>query len=180
MNAALLATSPEEEFFDQLERHSMGVPKCTIMPDNSYKTKWDIWVVFILLYVALTLPYQVAFQEESNTRAKVIQFIVDGSFLIDIVLTFFTAVPDVLNKKVITNKRSIALLYLKSWLIIDIVSIIPVDLIFKGNGQGKIMNVAKFSRFARLSRMARLFRIIKMTKLFRLFKERSKIANVQS
>lgn len=95
MNAALIATSPEEEFFDQIERHSVNIPKYTIMPDNGYKTKWDIWVVFVLLYVAFTLPYQVAFQDEPNTRGKVIQFIVDGTFFIDIVLTFFTAVPDV-------------------------------------------------------------------------------------
>ena len=35
--------------------------KWIIYPENSYKLKWDFWIVLILFFVAITLPARIAF-----------------------------------------------------------------------------------------------------------------------
>jgi hypothetical protein len=56
------------------------------------KIKWDVWVVLILFFVALTLPFQIGFVEEPGIGWVVLNYIVDVTFAIDMVLTFFSAI----------------------------------------------------------------------------------------
>lgn len=129
----------------------------------------------MLLFVAVTLPFRLAFYEKDDLTWKVLNGVVDGSFAIDIVLTFFTAIPDQLSRGYITDKKKIALVYLKSWFIIDIISILPIDLIV-ANASSKLMGVLKFGRFARFAKIMRLLKVIRMARLFRLCKDRNRMA----
>jgi hypothetical protein len=69
----------------------------------------------------------------------------------------------------IDNHRVIAKEYLTSWFFIDIISIIPFDMIFMfGN----------FNRLARVARIGKLYKIIRMTRMVRMLKivkERNKL-----
>ena len=69
------------------------------------KVKWDVWVIFILFTVALTLPYQIGFIEKPGTSWQVFNYLVDVTFLIDMVLTFFTAIQNTENNLYICDKR---------------------------------------------------------------------------
>jgi hypothetical protein len=51
--------------------------------------------------------------------------------------------------------------YLKSWLILDIISVIPLDLMASYGGT---------NRFTRMSRVGKIYRIVRLTKMFRLLK----------
>jgi hypothetical protein len=51
--------------------------------------------------------------------------------------------------------------YLKSWLILDIISVIPLDLMASYGGT---------NRFTRMSRLGKIYRIVRLTKMFRLLK----------
>jgi hypothetical protein len=98
------------------------------------------------------------------------------------VLTFFTAIPDPEQNVLITDKRVIAATYLKSWFIIDLVSIIPFDLLVS-NDQVDVndyLEFAKFSRFARFARFVRFFRILRMLKMVRICRDRNRMANRHS
>ena len=59
--------------------------------------------------------------------------ICDTFFLIDLILTFFTSVND--EKKVyeITDKKVIAKKYLKGWFWVDLISILPFDIMLRNN-----------------------------------------------
>lgn len=59
--------------------------------------------------------------------------ICDLFFLIDLILTFFTSVND--EKKVyeITDKKLIAKKYLKGWFWVDLISILPFDIMLRNN-----------------------------------------------
>lgn len=103
------------------------------MPNNTFKHKWDFYIVVLLIFVAIVLPYQVAFFEKTGKTWKFINYFVDFSFLIDIVLTFFSAQVDIVNQEIITDKNRIAKKYLTSWFIVDVLSITPFDLIFTSN-----------------------------------------------
>jgi len=101
--------------------------KCIILADNPRKLKWDIWLIFVLFWVAFTLPYRIAFADDDNLTWNIINYFVDGCFLLDMFLTFFTAILDTETNGLITDKRKIALNYLKGWFIIDLISILPFD-----------------------------------------------------
>lgn len=51
--------------------------------------------------------------------------------------------------------------YLKSWFLIDLISIIPFDI---------ILMYGSINRIARFSRIGKLYKIIRMTKMVRLLK----------
>lgn len=101
--------------------------ECIILDTNPYKTKWDLWIVIVLLFVAFTLPWRIAFYETDSTLWMVINYTIDGSFLIDMIMTFFTIIPDTQNGGFISDKKKIAMSYLKGWFTVDLISILPID-----------------------------------------------------
>jgi hypothetical protein len=106
---------------------------CVISAENPIKQKWDAWMVLVLFFVAITLPYRIAFSEKDPLIWQVLNYSVDLTFLTDIVLTFFTTIPDEERGEVITDKKRIARSYLTSWFAVDVISIIPFDVIFQAS-----------------------------------------------
>ena len=91
---------------------------------------WDLLVLLLLLIVSLIVPVRLAFVEQDNTSWFVLYTITDVFFLVDLVLTFFTSVPDEKRVYEIVDKKVIAKKYLKGWFWIDLVSILPFDILF--------------------------------------------------
>lgn len=105
--------------------------KCLIFPSiNKYKMAWDMYVVFLLLYTAIFVPYKVCFVDDSTDFDFIFDMFVDASFFTDIILTFFSAVDDG-KGNVITSKKEIAFRYLSGWFWIDLVTTIPTSLFEK-------------------------------------------------
>lgn len=86
-------------------------------------------MLLLLLIVSLIVPVRLAFVEKDSTSWFVFYTITDVFFLIDLILTFFTSVPDENRVYEITDKEIIAKKYLKGWFWIDLVSILPFDII---------------------------------------------------
>lgn len=106
------------------------------------------------MYVALIVPYRVGFQSKDVGFWLVWNFVMDGSFLIDIILTFFTSYLDEASGEMVYDPKKIAKNYLSMWFWIDTFSIMPIEkilnaLLSAGSG-GKINILAKFPRIARL------------------------------
>ena len=76
------------------------------------------------------MPYRLAFAQYESKAWQVVYITTDIMFLIDIILTFFTSVTDDKQVYEITDKWEIAKKYLKGWFWIDVLSILPLDLIF--------------------------------------------------
>lgn len=176
-DGSVLSDDLSDEGSDSQETHQRNALKneCIILDTNPYKTKWDLWVVIVLLFVAFTLPWRIAFYENDSTLWKIINYTIDGTFAIDMLLTFFTIIPDSQNGGFISDKKKIAISYLKGWFAVDLISILPIDKIAQG-ASAKLVQFTKFSRFSRFARLIRLFRIIRMAKMFRLCKDRKRIA----
>ena len=62
-----------------------------IMPGDKWKVRWDSYIMLVLCFVTLTVPYRLAFSEEDNTTWEVINYIIDISFVIDMIFCFNTA-----------------------------------------------------------------------------------------
>ena len=64
------------------------------MPKSFYKMIWDFYIVFLLLIVSIVVPFRLAFYPEESQKWIIIYLAIDSQFLIDMILTFFTATID--------------------------------------------------------------------------------------
>ena len=85
------------------------------------------------------------------------------------VLRFFTAYVDDDDLELKDSKIDIAKDYLKGWFIIDLISVIPFDLIFSSS------NVNRVTRISRIGRISKIVRMIKMVRLLKIAKVHSKL-----
>ena len=67
---------------------------CMIFPNNKYKQWWDLFIVLLLIYTALLVPFNVCFFDVSSTFQLMWDILVDLLFVIDIILAFFCAHED--------------------------------------------------------------------------------------
>jgi hyperpolarization activated cyclic nucleotide-gated potassium channel 2 len=107
--------------------------RCVIHPKNYWKELWDIYVTMILLIVCCVTPYHLAFKlqdEEESFGVLFLNYFIDVSFLLDMIVIFHTAYYDS-NFKLIISKKSIACQYIKTWFFIDLVSIFPIVAVAK-------------------------------------------------
>ena len=133
-----------------------------ILPDNPYKKMWDLLIAILILYSAIITPYEIAFSD--SNKSSWFEILIDIFLAIDIVLTFFSAYTDE-EENLVKNHKKIIKKYLKSWFIIDIISVLPLNNLFK-NG--------KYSGLTKISKLPKLYRLIKLTKLLRMTKMSSK------
>ena len=134
-----------------------------ILPDNPYKKMWDLLIAILILYSAIITPYEIAFSD--SNKSNWFEIFIDILLAIDIVLTFFSAYTDD-EENLVKNHKKIIKKYLKSWFIIDIISVLPISYIF--NPQGK------YSGLTKISKLPKLYRLVKLTKLLRITKMSSK------
>ena len=134
--------------------------------------RWDFYIMIMMVLAALLTPWQLAFVEKDTVEWIIVNAIIDISFLIDIVVTFNTAFFDENKLLMVTDKCTIAKQYIRFWFWLDLLSIIPFDLIISHTSNGDMGNVAKISRVSKLYKMVRMLRMIKM---IRIFKDRKKI-----
>jgi hypothetical protein len=97
-----------------------------ILPDDTFKRKWDLIINSILLFTAIFTPYRLAFYDLDDMNWVIIDSIVDLGFGIDIILNFFMAYYDQ-TEDIVDNRKKIAIRYLRGWFILDIVSIFPIS-----------------------------------------------------
>ena len=133
-----------------------------ILPDNPYKKIWDLLIAFLILYSAIITPYEIAFSD--SNKSSWFEILIDVFLALDIVLTFFSAYTDD-EENLVKNHQKIIKKYLKSWFIIDIISVLPLNNAFK---------TGKYSGLTKISKLPKLYRLIKLTKLLRMTKMSSK------
>ena len=82
----------------------------------------------------------------------------DVLFITDICLNFNTAFMDSSNR-IVTSRRKIANRYLRTWLILDLVSSIPVQIIFLVDPSTSKIIFLKLFRLVKVLRLSRITRI---------------------
>ena len=98
-----------------------------IYPYNSYKLAWDLYVMILLIYTALFVPYQVCFMDTESDGLFIFGLVVDSSFMSDVAITFLTTTSDK-EGKIIDDRKLIAREYFKFWFWIDFFTSIPFQL----------------------------------------------------
>ena len=133
-------------------------------PEGKFKQNWNIVILLGSLYTILTAPYQMAFSDTEMNSLTIVEIVIDSLFTLDIIISFFTGYYDD-KSSVEPNIRKIALRYLKSWFLFDLIACFPVQLIIENSvNYNSLIRVTRFKRLLRLARIAKLFRFIKIFK----------------
>ena len=134
-------------------------------------------MLVLIILIAITVPYRIPFEDETPPDWLYTDMTIDFLFIIDVIMNFFTAVEDE-NGELHTSHWKIFCIYSKSWLLLDIVSSIPISLIqsltssdsdSSSSGSGSNANVMNV-RIIKLSRLPRLYRLLRLLKLMKIFK----------
>lgn len=102
-------------------------PRCVLVPHSKFFIYWNLVMIALLTYTAILMPVTIVFVEE-NLAWQIVELMVDGLFLVDVVVNCFSAYYD-LQGKLVTDKRAIIWRYFKGWMVLDIVASIPFQLI---------------------------------------------------
>ena len=144
-------------------------PKWVIAANNSYKIAFDFLVMICLMFTCTVVPFRLAFTSYDPLGWIITYAMVDVTFLIDVILTFFTSYTQETptGDVEVFDKGKIACNYLQSWFLFDVLSILPIDYIIV-QSQSNFNSLFRFGRFAKIYKIVRLFR---MAKVFRLLKK---------
>ena len=137
-----------------------------IMPENPYKTIWDLIIAFIIIYSSIVLPYKLAFDDNESTSDQIVDSILSIFLLVDIVLNFFSVYIDK-DDNVIKNKKKIIKHYLQTWFAIDVISVIPFNYLTSKESYNPYSTIARLSRLPRIYQLIRLFKLIRMVKILK-------------
>jgi hypothetical protein len=84
-------------------------------------------------------------------------------FAIDIVI-IFNAAYYTEDFDIIEDRKKISITYLKGWFLVDIIAIIPFDVILNSgqyNGLARVVRIGKLQKLFKLTRLLRVLKIVK-------------------
>ena len=145
-------------------RYRKHKKKWLLYPEDQIKIYWDLFITSVLLISCMITPYRIAFGEiEEPLHWMIVNYTIDGFFLVDIFIIFNSAYYD--EEFVIVEDRcTIGKTYLSGWFIIDFLAIFPFDQLFNADNYGELARIARFGRMYKLIKMTRLLRILKIVK----------------
>ena len=109
-------------------RHRDNKKKIMFYPEDSWIDYWSGFITLVLIFACVVTPYRIAFVEKDGVDWIIVNFFVDFLFLLDILIIFNTAFYDE-DFIIIDCRKQISMQYIQSWFFIDLLSIIPFDLL---------------------------------------------------
>jgi hypothetical protein len=103
----------------------IGAGRFIIHPLGLGSSVWDFCVTFLLLTTVITMPLVIGW----DTIAKqmfVFNFMMDMIFGLDIIKNFSTGYVEDSTGNIIMNRKTITVTYVKTWFVIDLVSMLPI------------------------------------------------------
>ncbi|XP_024639639.1 potassium channel SKOR isoform X2 [Medicago truncatula] len=126
-----------------------------------FKWWYRAWLKFILLwavYSSFFTPMEFGFFRGLPENLFILDIVGQIAFLVDIVLQFFVAYRDSQTYRMVYKRTPIALRYLKSTFVIDLLGCMPWDLIYKACGRREEVRYLLWIRLYRAERVVQFFR----------------------
>ncbi|KAG2485209.1 hypothetical protein HYH03_015996 [Edaphochlamys debaryana] len=144
-------------------------------PDHPYKRGWDILVMSMVMWTAVTVPLSVSYGLPHSAPWAAADYAMTCLFAVDLVVNFRTAFYN-FQGELIRDSGAIARNYMKFWFWIDLVGTIPFDSIILwtgvlSGGSDTSLAAIGFLKAPRLLRLGRLLRFLdgfKHAKIFRI------------
>ncbi|GMI92012.1 STELAR K+ outward rectifier [Hibiscus trionum] len=140
-----------------------GIP---IHPDNRWYRAWTKFILIWALYSSFFTPLEFGFFRGLPENLFILDIAGQVAFLLDIILRFFLAYRDPQTYRMVYKPTSIAIRYLKSSFIIDLLGCMPWDMIYKACGRKEEVRYLLWIRLCRVHKATDFFR--KMEKDIRI------------
>ena len=150
-------------------------------PDTPIRGAYDMFQLFIMLYLGWLLPTRLAFSKGATGVVEVIvDIFIDLSVWVDMFLNCYMYQYDEQTRKLITDVKYLKRKYLRSWFIVDFFSVVPLDQVLFAIGSWLVeggesddtvtwgYRLLEWSVAARLMRLLRLVRLGKLKKLLNI------------
>lgn len=141
-----------------------------IDPDSSFRRVWDGTQVLFLVYVSLFVPYRVCFRDAPVPWRWdfCIDIFVDVFFAVDVCLSFVTGYVRHIDGKTEYESSKVKRHYLKSWFLVDFLSIIPINYIVIIAGAESNAESGSKTRAVRMLRFAKLLKLLRLVRMKRI------------
>ena len=148
-----------------------------IHPENTTRRLWDVLVLVLTFHSAIFIPLEMGFPDD-YVPSPVQGWIIDGLFVIDVLLNFHTMI--VLNNgDLVKDHKIIAKDYLKRWFWFDLMAIAPLEqFIGGGDDSGSLKVWRRFAKLPRLFRIARIVRFMENTELLQRYVRTTRIVRL--
>mmetsp|Transcript_8861 Transcript_8861/g.21980 ORF Transcript_8861/g.21980 Transcript_8861/m.21980 type:complete len:862 (+) Transcript_8861:29-2614(+) len=147
----------------QILRRELQLPIYAFEPCSWKSKQWDIFVCMCMIQVIVVVPLEVAFLPIAVNSLFWMNRCMDAVFGIDMWIQCLTKRsqyrPGIGNIRII-SARSLLKLYLKGWFLLDLISVVPVDIVLLATGwkfQVETWGPLRLLRLLRLTRSLRLY-----------------------
>lgn len=151
-----------------LRSEKLTLPWYIMHPNSKQRISWDVFAVFVILFEICFSPLHLYNMEDSFRRtAETLQWIATGFWVLDIPMSFLTAV--FVNDQIHFRLLEIAKSYLSTWFLFDLMMLVPdlIMVIFSHGDQPT--GVLRLVRFRRMIRLLRFFQIIRLRRIMEGF-----------
>ncbi|EOY25768.1 STELAR K+ outward rectifier isoform 2 [Theobroma cacao] len=131
-----------------------------IHPDNRWYRAWTKFILIWALYSSFFTPMEFGFFRGLPENLFILDIAGQVAFLLDIVLQFFLAYRDSQTYRMIYKRTSIAIRYLKSSFVIDLLGCMPWDIIYKASGRKEEVRYLLWIRLYRVRKVTEFFQNI--------------------
>ncbi|CAM9385787.1 unnamed protein product, partial [Ectocarpus sp. 12 AP-2014] len=164
------AASVQQLALNELSPHMFWGRLHVFHPDSMTKAFWDVFVAFFIVFSVVEVTFRLGFDSPAEGSWAIFGHVVDGMFLVDMLVSFDTAYWD--DGNIVTSRKLIAREYLRTWFIVDFVSTVPLDTMFSRMLlNSDALRSTKLIRMIRLIRLFKIFRLLKMSTFFERYQE---------
>ncbi|KAG6619781.1 hypothetical protein I3842_Q081600 [Carya illinoinensis] len=142
---------------DQRSGYGSRWDRFVIRPDNWWYVLWTYFILLWAVYSSFFTPLEFGFFRGLPEDLFLLDIAGQFAFLIDIVVHFFVAYRDIHSYCMIYNRNLIALRYLKSRFLVDLLGCFPWDAIFKASGRKEVVRYLLWIRLSRALRVTEFF-----------------------
>ncbi|KAL0429649.1 UNVERIFIED_CONTAM: Potassium channel SKOR [Sesamum radiatum] len=130
---------------------------CIIHPENWWYVAWTHFILIWAVYSSFFTPMEFAFFRGLPEKFFLLDIAGQFAFLIDIVLRFFVGYRDPHSYCLVHNPNLIAIRYLKSRFLVDLLGCLPWDAIYKASGRKELVRYMLWIRLSRALRVTEFF-----------------------
>ncbi|KAL8200265.1 hypothetical protein R6Q57_011604 [Mikania cordata] len=155
-----LGLDPSRRGFNR-EKFIDGITGCSsgffIHPQNSWYRAWEKFILLWALYSSFFTPMEFGFFRGLPKNLYFLDIAGQVAFLIDVILQFFIAYRDTQTYKMVSNRNLIAVRYLKSHFLFDILACMPWDNIYRASGRKEEVRYLLLIRLVRVRKVLEFF-----------------------
>ncbi|CAM8924699.1 unnamed protein product [Rhodiola kirilowii] len=124
-----------------------------INPDNRWYKLWTKFILVWAIYSTFFTPMEFGFFRGLPKHLKLLDIASQLFFLVDIVMQFLVAYRDNQTYLMVYQRRHIAMRYVKSTFVVDLLGCMPWDIIYKACGHKEVIRYFLWLRLVRLRKV---------------------------